>query len=99
VRKKRRKTIYITELIDEVNRVCRESHTTFNTDCRKGVCMLLEGVLTDANVYAGFGYLRQEDVPAGEKPGIIRGNDADIPNQYPDEWRRVYYYHRFLTTK
>jgi hypothetical protein len=94
----RRRTINITDLIDEVNRVNRESRGAFGPQQRMGSNMLLESVLTFADVHSGFGYLTQREVPPGELPGIVKG-DGVVPDQFPDESRRIYYTHLFLTRK
>jgi hypothetical protein len=89
-----KKTVYIVELISEVNR--RNAESTCSPDMRMGHNMMLESILMDANVYAGFGYYEAHQVPEGHKPGIIFNRENPKNNQFPDESRRFYYSHRNL---
>lgn len=63
-----RKTIKIVDLINIVN--ARNVNSTCGSSERRGWNSLLERILHDADVYAGFGYLNQSDVPEGHSPGI-----------------------------
>jgi hypothetical protein len=90
----KRKTIDVAVLIEECNRLCRES--TCSPEHRLGVCSFLEWVMMRQNVYVGFGYLSQSEVPKGELPGIIRDESPEHNHQFPDESRRFYYVHSFL---
>ena len=82
-----RKSIRVSELVREVNRLNRES--TCEPAMRAGWNDLLAHVLHETGNYSGFGYLEARDVPAGEKPGIIR-DDVSNNHQFPDETRRRY---------
>jgi hypothetical protein len=88
-----RRTVKVTRLIEIVNRHNRDSKG--DPGIRRGANTLLETVLHESGVYAGFGYLTEQEVPAGELPGIVRGNEI-APNQFPDETRVFYYQHRRL---
>lgn len=82
-----RKTIQLVRMIEKVNHM--NCVSTCSEGVRQGWNTLLEDMLHDAGAYAGFNYLRSDEVPVGEKPGIIVNNSGR--NEYPDETRRVYY--------
>jgi hypothetical protein len=86
-----RTTVKLSDVLTRVNKWNRESMSPRAS--RDGWNSLLEMLLHDANVYAGFGYLTQDEVPAMEEPGIIRGDEGNV---FPDESRRFYYVHRKL---
>lgn len=88
-----RKTVAIKDLIEKVNRMNRMS--TCGRQHRDGWNTLLEQVLVEADVYRGFSYLEQGDVPPGSPPGIIRGATPE-GNIYPDDSRRAYQLHYSL---
>lgn len=79
------KTVKIAALIEDINR--RNKLSICLPEVRQGWNAFLEHVLHITNNYKGFGYLEENEVPAGQKPGVIRGE----PNQFPDETRRFYY--------
>ena len=96
-----RTTIKINDLIEHVNKLNRES--TVDPKVRQGWNSLLEDILHQSNVYAGFGYLTEEQMQAAghnkpmsslpkQLPGIIRDEDRPENNQFPDETRRFYYH-------
>lgn len=90
----KRKTIDVIKLIEEVNRLNKESKCS--PDQRMGWNCFLEHILHETNNYNGFGYYNQEEVPTNQKPGIIWGvNNQGVRdntlNTYPDESRRFYY--------
>lgn len=64
---------------------------------------MLESILMASNVYAGFGYYKAEELPKGEKPGIIPDGNPDYPENsncrhvFPDETRIFFYADRKLT--
>lgn len=96
----RRKTVDVRALVEKVNHM--NQHSTCSAEHRAGWNSLLESVLYDSNVYAGFGYLDGKDVPLGHKPGIIWGRTKDgaqdaMSNVYPDETRKRYYIHHSLS--
>lgn len=92
----KRKTVSIADLLSEVNR--RNKQSTCSADVRDGWNSLLETVLHNANLYEGYGYLSQEEVPPGEKPGIDKHcrDGAPTRERFPDESRRHYYVSRIL---
>ncbi len=89
----KRKTVQISELIDFVNE--RNQVSTCEPSVRDGWNAMLERVLMDADVYAGFNYYGEADVPAGQSPGIVRDSTGSA-ERFPDESRRFYYTHRHL---
>jgi hypothetical protein len=91
-----RRTVQITRMIDQVNELNRQS--TCSPLQRKGWNELLEIVLTWNNVFAGYSLLIQQDVPKGEKPGVIHIENslAGVKNEFPDNTRRHYHTHRLL---
>lgn len=89
----KRKTAQINDLIDFVNE--RNRVSTCESSVRDGWNAMLERVLMDADVYAGFGYLRDTDTPEGQLPGIARDASGNA-DSFPDESRRFYHKHRYL---
>ena len=81
-------TVKIAALIAMVNE--RNRVSTCTPEMRKGWNHLLADVLHDANVYHGYSYLMERDVPAGQEPGV-RGTAPDFT--FPDESRRCYATH------
>lgn len=84
----------IRDLIQLVND--RNKTSVCDRLIREGWNALLECVLHDAGVYAGFGYLTEMKVPAGQQPGIVWGTDPEGTTYYPDDTRREYYIHKSL---
>jgi hypothetical protein len=82
----KRKKISVVELVSEVNRLNRESHKSITREMRLGWNNLAEHFLHQTGNYKGFGYLTQDEVPAGEKAGIIRAADP-AENTFPDDSR------------
>lgn len=82
-----RKTIDVAYMLAHANMFNR--HSCVSPDIRKGVNMAVDSVLHHCNAYRGFNYLDASEVPEGEKPGIVRGE----PNQFPDESRAFFYVH------
>ncbi len=89
----RRKTVSVVDMLEKVNQMNRES--TCAADIRHGWNSLLECMLHDAGVYAGFGYLNASQVPTGCLPGIV-WDGQNQPSAFPDESRRLYYTHHSL---
>jgi hypothetical protein len=87
----RRKMVAIRELLEIVNR--RNAESTCDPLRRSGWNSVLEEVLMDANVYAGYTYLQSMHVPAGERPGVVHGLDGP---EHCDESRRNYIVHSAL---
>jgi len=88
------KTVSIEAMIQVVNN--RNAKSTVSAEMRTGWNCLLESILHDAGVYAGYGYLPAENVPAGQLPGVVRCADGSKASEFPDESRREYYLHRKL---
>ena len=91
-----RKTLSVLAIVEEANSTLSESFGIFGPGHRMGVCLFVESLLRRTNQYAGFGYLEEDKVPPGEKPGIIRGFNPEGErdnkyNVYPDQTRRAYY--------
>lgn len=85
-----RKTIKIVDLIAVANRVLRYSTNGCKGD-RQGVALMIERVLIEADVYAGYGYLTQDQIPPGCEPGIVTDSEGNC--EFPDLTRRIYYTH------
>ena len=81
-----RKNVSIRSLIMQVNKMNAES--TCSKEVRQGWNGLLEDIMMDAKVYAGYGHLRADQVPADCLPGIT-GTSGNY--QFPDDTRRFYY--------
>jgi hypothetical protein len=86
-----RKTIDLTSLIETVN--YRNRNSKVAPEVREGWNSLLESALHGAGVYSGFNYLREKDVPEGEKPGIVFDHSVSKDHQFPDPSRRFYNVH------
>jgi hypothetical protein len=89
----KRRTVSIKAMVETVN--ARNRLSTCSAEVREGWNSLLEDVLHAGNVYAGFGYLTHDEVPAGHPAGIVHLSDDSIV--FPDETRRYYYISRALT--
>lgn len=79
-----RKTIHLRELVKWVNK--RNATSTCDAKVREGWNALANSFLTDADAYAGFGYLRDDELTGnakGQPPGIVPGD----PHRFPDETR------------
>jgi hypothetical protein len=63
-----RKTIEVDYLINEINEFLATD--TSSREARKSMLHLLERVLHNTKNYRGFTYLGENDVPAGQLPGI-----------------------------
>ena len=90
---RKRRTVKIADLICEVNRKNKLSSCTSHV--RNGWNGMLEDILHANGVYAGYWYLATDEVPEGEEPGIVRGEESDAAF-FPDPSRRCYYVHRLL---
>jgi hypothetical protein len=85
-----RKTIKVTDLLDKVNDIL--ATTTCNQDIRQGAINLLEHVLHETGNYRGFRYLDADEVPNGEKPGIILDPDSICPHaDYQERFKNTDY--------
>ncbi len=86
-----RKTANVVEILRSVN--MKLARTTCPPHVRLGMISVLETVLHDAGMYAGFGYLSADDMernghadyPGGQKPGI-RYAYADGSPATAEEW-------------
>lgn len=89
----KRKTIEIKKLKEWVNDKLANSVDSkyVNPQWRFGLCSLLERVLMDTGNYQGYWGLRQNEVPVGQKPGIIFDESPARNHVYPDDSRRRYY--------
>ena len=85
-----RKTVKIKLLIDKVNDLNRTS--LVSPEIRIGWNSLLEDILHEADVYHGFAYLNQDEVPKGQLPGVVYG-DKPENNEFPDDSRRYFFCH------
>jgi hypothetical protein len=63
-----RKTFSIAKLLHSVNK--KNENSTCSSMMRQGWNALLSEILIDADVYAGFNYLNDTEVPVGQRPGI-----------------------------
>ena len=88
-----KKTIKVTELKDNVNRMLAES--TCSPEGRETMCTILERVLMDTGNYNGFRYLIGSEVPVGELPGICHSETSNYYEWFPkgkfDSSRRSYF--------
>lgn len=90
----RKKTIHISELIDEVNR--RNAESECSPEVRRGWNSLLEAMLHQNNVYEGFRHLNEDQVPAGSEPGVRINDKTNTGFEFPDESRVYYFKHKSL---
>ena len=89
----KRKTIAVDDVVNRVNHMLAVS--TCSQDIRAGYCLLVEDVLCMTGNYKGFRYLLQDEVPAGELPGVNYENGVPHPDPYKrfdgtDNTRRQY---------
>lgn len=96
----KRKTIGIRQVLDKVNNQLAKS--TCGPEGRFALCTMIESILMDNDVYAGFKNLEAKDCPVGQLPGCVRnpnyvaGGTEPFYSEYPDDSRRYYYVHRYL---
>lgn len=87
-----RKTIKISALIEEVNRITSVMDDTLSPDnvvFRQGMQLFLENILLSTGTYRGFVYLSERDVPPNNLPG--RYDDFESYHLHEaDETRRRY---------
>ena len=72
-----RKTIKVSELVDMVNQICKESSPEF-IDVRQGAMNLAEAVLMRAGNYRGYRFLRYDETIG--KPGVQTINGMSHPD-------------------
>ena len=63
----KRKTINVTDLVDMVNEICKDSAPD-RADVRQGAMNVLEGVLHETGNYSGFRYLLNTECEGN--PGV-----------------------------
>jgi hypothetical protein len=79
-----RKTFQIAPILESVNHFFKESENGFggSPERRQGHIDVIAHILFSAGCYGGFQYLTQDEVPAGELPGIrFSGDTSDIPKE------------------
>lgn len=88
-----RKTIEVEKIKEFVNKGLAESIDGKYVDSqwRYGLCSMLEQILHETDNYKGYWNLRGDEVPEGQKPGIIFDESPAHNHQYPDDSRRRYY--------
>ena len=86
----RKTTIKISEIVTIANRLLAKSFGDAS-ETRTGISNLLCEILEQTNNYDGFKYLRQNEVPTGELPGIIFDSSPEHNHQFPDDTRRMYF--------
>lgn len=101
------KTVHIKALIETVN--ARNRLSICSSEIREDWNSILEEALHAANVYQGYRYLSDKEVPPGHLPGYQMEKDAPpgyypgfqtLPGYgttFPDETRREYVIDRHLT--
>jgi hypothetical protein len=85
---KPRKTVSLRELVDWVNE--RNATSTCEPSVREGWNSLASTFLMSTNAYAGFGYLRSDELAGdakGKPPGIVPDDSGDSRHEFPDETR------------
>lgn len=80
-----RKTVKVETVVGYVNSMLQHSFGSCTTDERMGMIDVLEQILHDTGNYKGYRYLTQDEVPAGEKPGIYYA--GDMPAPYPERFK------------
>jgi hypothetical protein len=82
-----RKTANIASILKRTN--YRLAHSTVSPDTRRGWASMLETILLEAGLYAGFGYTTDADMERvglpNEKPGI-RYHDGEGNPVTAEEW-------------
>jgi len=88
-----RKTIKVHELVGKANQYFAESNGKYGTrEARKMLFTFVESFLMETDNYRGFRYLRSEEVPKGELPGIIPGKGGNSAPEFPDDSRISFYF-------
>jgi hypothetical protein len=85
----KRKTISVEKMKDSINLMLATN--TCSPEVRRGMASVLESVLGSTGNYKGYWMLRPDEVPPGQKPGIIFDESKAGNHQYPDDSRRRYY--------
>jgi hypothetical protein len=85
-----RKTVKIESIINTVNVYLKDS--TCTAEERKGMKIVLEGLLFETDNYRGYRFLEAHEVPMGHLPGI-RKQHEDVHARFADtDDTRVAYY-------
>ena len=89
-----RKTIDVRSVIEKINERLRDNITSL--DYRWGIISIAESVLFTTGNYTGFRYLLQNEIPAGQLPGVHYIGDMPHPDielrfHNTDSTRRAYY--------
>ena len=77
-----RKTVKIADIVEMGNKILRSD--TSDQEFRNGVKLMLENILHETDNYVGFRMLTQEEVPAGQLPGINYHDGMPLP--YPQRF-------------
>ena len=77
-----RKTVKIADIVEMGNKILRSE--LGDQEFRSGVKMMVENILHETDNYAGFRMLTQEEVPAGQLPGINYHDGMPLP--YPQRF-------------
>lgn len=83
-----RKTLQLRELVDWVNE--RNATSTCDAKVREGWNAVVNSFLMQADAYAGFGYLRADELKGeakGKPPGIDFDDSGEHHHVFPDESR------------
>ena len=83
-----RKTVSLRDLVAWVNE--RNATSTCQPCVREGWNALLNSFLMAADAYAGFGYLRADELTGnakGQPPGIVFDDSGECRHEFPDETR------------
>lgn len=89
-----KKTLKVEELKNTINNSLANSVT--GQEFRRGLIFVLEDVLFATGNYGGFKYLKENDVPEGELPGVrydLHGGILPYEQRFKetDDTRRHYY--------
>jgi len=63
-----RKTANVASILKRVNH--RLANSTCSPEVRQGMASVLETILMDSGLYAGYGYLTEKDLGGCELPGV-----------------------------
>jgi hypothetical protein len=77
-----RKTVSVAKIVEMGNKILRSEFG--DLEFRNGVKMMVENILHETGNYRGFRMLIQEEVPAGQLPGINYHDGMPLP--YPQRF-------------
>jgi hypothetical protein len=77
-----RKTVSVAKIVEMGNKILRSEFG--DSEFRNGVKMMVENILHETDNYVGFRMLTQEEVPAGQLPGINYHDGMPLP--YPQRF-------------